>query len=404
MTMGSILSNWGLIPSQIQQKLKAKYWQTIANIKLLLAGQLALPVKINLKPPSGRMALNNMQHFQAYISAWQRQEYQDIVVWQEKSYRDIGQYHLPSAVAFSSVEQLIAFMDDDVQNQYQQWQTKASIISSSTSSQAMSIALSNSYEQIDKLSIEDCQTLARLLPQLKQGMAKQGYLRALPLIGVDTKFIESNLVVIERLASAWHSSFQADQSLLNWLNCKQSPKGWLTILPLDNITRAKMANLAILQLPSAELAEYELPADNILVVENLQAGLSIPELTNTIAVIGCGRNITWLNAQWLKAKNIAYWGDIDSWGLTILSDARGQNQAITALMMDLATLNKHEYLLTTEPTSNIKMPEWLTKAEQDLFQLLAVKQDRPNRLEQERLPQDYITNMLYQWHQSIKYA
>lgn len=99
---------------------------------------------------------------------------------------------------------------------------------------------------------------------------------------------------------------------------------------------------------SNTLREYELPASNILVVENMQSGLALPEMSDTIAVVGEGGNVAWVDAPWLKNKRLGYWGDIDTWGLSILSDVREKGVTIQSLMMDHKTVRLHEERMVVE--------------------------------------------------------
>ena len=113
-----------------------------------------------------------------------------------------------------------------------------------------------------------------------------------------------------------------------------------------------------------------------------------------LAVFGGGKNVAWLKADWVKNKNLIYWGDIDTWGLSILSDARAHQSHINAVMMDEATVIKHENKMSAEPTPVLECPAHLNTSEKALFHALKVKQFSGTRLEQERLGTDYIADCL----------
>ncbi|WP_241151997.1 Wadjet anti-phage system protein JetD domain-containing protein, partial [Pseudomonas viridiflava] len=86
-------------------------------------------------------------------------------------------------------------------------------------------------------------------------------------------------------------------------------------------------------------------------MENTKPGYALPELPETVAIFGGGRNTRWRMAPWLAERDVAYWGDIDSWGLTILAHARQALPGITALMMDHETLMAHMDFAVEEPRS-----------------------------------------------------
>ncbi len=54
-------------------------------------------------------------------------------------------------------------------------------------------------------------------------------------------------------------------------------------------------------------------------------------------MLGAGLNLGWLAAPWLQERTVAYWGDLDTWGLHMLAIARGHVPHLHALLMDRAT-------------------------------------------------------------------
>ena len=104
-----------------------------------------------------------------------------------------------------------------------------------------------------------------------------------------------------------------------------------------------------------------------------------------------------MDTAWLKAKHVAYWGDIDTWGLSILSDARSKLPSVEVLMMDKETLNIHENRMVGERKSVDIIPEFLTCSETQLFLDLKARSYLGARLEQERLSPDYLRTKLEKW-------
>ncbi|MNG18225.1 hypothetical protein D3C84_1022720 [compost metagenome] len=102
-------------------------------------------------------------------------------------------------------------------------------------------------------------------------------------------------------------------------------------------------------------------------------------------------------APWLAERDVAYWGDIDSWGLTILAHARQALPGITALMMDHETLMAHMDFSVEEPRSTNLPAVGLLSEERLLFESLIKAAQSIIRLEQEYLAQDYVLSKLYRW-------
>jgi len=74
-----------------------------------------------------------------------------------------------------------------------------------------------------------------------------------------------------------------------------------------------------------------------------------------------------MEAAWMAETQIGYWSDIDSWGLTFLSEARTRQPHLQALMMDEPTLLRHQARMVDESRPSDTLPDNLTAAEEKLF-------------------------------------
>lgn len=89
---------------------------------------------------------------------------------------------------------------------------------------------------------------------------------------------------------------------------------------------------------------------------------------------------------WISKKRIVYWGDIDTYGFSILSNLRETFPNTESRLMDLETLFSYQSLWAEEKNQYQGTCEGLTKSELDLFNDL--KNNRYGqgvRLEQERI-------------------
>lgn len=387
---------WGLLPAQVKKIVKQREWDKSSSLKARLSGARNFPIKVGLKPPNGRAAISDMIHFQRFVEEWRSFQHQDLVQWSSKSFRELSDQVLPTLLVIHSFEDLIRFLGDNALSRSSVWERN--MIPLLRLGGCLYPGLVKHIDTVEQLSLRDAELLADLLPQLQHGMGKGLYLRALPLIGVDTKFLETHQTLVEDLLDAMQNGAVLEAGgLIAWLGCITNPKGWLTIRPLCHASTVSLSGIPILQVPGSLLREYELPASNILVVENLQSGLALPEMIDTIAVIGGGKNINWMDADWLKGKRVGYWGDIDTWGLAILSDVRDKFTEVEPLMMDVETLRVHEDRMVTETEHYGTMPVSLNEDEALLFNDLISGKFRSQRLEQERLSSDYVRRKLNDW-------
>ena len=387
---------WGLLPAAVKRIVIRREWANITNLKARLSGNKPFPIRLGLKPPAARAAIADLGHFQRFIEQWRSFHPQIFIQWELKKFRNLSEQSIPKSFVLNNIAELIEFVGDDAITRSRIWSENMSPLLKLD--KRIYPALVKHLDTIEQISSVEAQLLADLVVQLSQKMGTGQYLRALPLTGVDTKFLENHQTFIADVLDILHQGeISAAGGLFSWLGCLSNPKNWLTVRPLCESAISNMGNFPVLQIPSDMLRQCKLPARNILVVENLQSGLGLPELDDTIAVIGCGRNIAWLNAAWLKDKRIAYWGDIDTWGLSILSDARAKLGSITALMMDHETLRLHEERMVSEPESVKNCPQFLTEREAQLFHDLKSACFKASRLEQERLSANYIQDKLQAW-------
>jgi hypothetical protein len=349
-----------------------------------------------LKPPTGNQLLEDLAHFHGYIEAWRKWQWPLQVTWAKKQFRQVGECDVPIRLEINSTQDLIAVLGTPAIERSQGWAERMEPLLSLGST--LFTTLIKQLWELERLSMADIHLLTSVLPQLHRGLGQQRYLRALPLQGVDTKFVELNQTLITALLDAMHGrEISAHGGLEAWLECCSTPSNWLHVKPLCSEARIFFGGIELLQLPFEHLVNSALPARNVLVVENRQAGYELPELPDTIAVFGGGANTAWLQAQWLKDRRIGYWGDLDTWGLKILADARRKQPHVEALMMDEETLLAHVERGVCEERSAELPEQGLTISERALFDRLRSNRDGIGRLEQERLSQDYVERRLVNW-------
>lgn len=388
--------NWGILPAAAHRLIRAREWDHPKHLQQRLTGLRAFPLVFPLKPPTGKQLMQDLRHFQHFVAAWQQSPYSCWIQWDRKNYRVVKDQQIPRSLVIPDMQALLTFLGADAVEKSQLWESQMAPLLAFNSD--FYPVLIQHLVTVEGLSASNIQRLMDVLPQLEKGAGSGLYLRALPLVGVDTKFVETLQALISDLLDYIYSGqISAAGGLLSWLDCKPNPSGWLTVRPLSPALQKKLGGFSIVQLPTTELREQALPADNILVIENLQSGLSLPDLENTIAVFGGGRNVSWMDAAWLKEKHLGYWGDLDTWGLAILSDARALAANLKVLMMDQQTLRTFAQQMVVEPEKVKTLPTHLTEAETQLFYEL--KNDVPGmgRLEQEKLPADFVRSHLERW-------
>ena len=243
------------------------------------------------------------------------------------------------------------------------------------------------------MAAQELVTATRVALQLAPGCAQGRPLRALAVQGNDSKFFERHTSLITALLDARFGGEASPQGLTAFLGAAQEGDHWLLVAPLaDGLLAFRRQRIA-----ASELQVRALPAERILLVENERSLHQLPmPLPGTIAVLGAGLNLGWLCAPWLRQCNVAYWGDIDTWGLAMLATARAHLPHLHALLMDDACFTAHQHLAVAEPIhadaprAGVLMPDEIA-LDRKLRGLDA------GRLEQEFLPPDHVQRAVDHW-------
>jgi len=137
---------------------------------------------------------------------------------------------------------------------------------------------------------------------------------------------------------------------------------------------------------------FDPPHLRVLITENEINYLVLPDRAGTLAVFGSGYGLESLGEiDWLKQRDVWYWGDIDTHGFAILNELRAQLPNVRSLLMDVETLMAHEMLWGCESKPTHRKLEHLTDAEADLYRdLVGGRYGNGVRLEQEQIDYEYM--------------
>lgn len=227
------------------------------------------------------------------------------------------------------------------------------------------------------------------------------YLRQLDIAGVDTKFIEARKTLLAELldlvlpmTSVQHDAVGARQFEQRYGLLGKPPM--LRFRLLD--PSLYIGGLHDLTVPLDQFIALAPPATRVYITENEINMLAFPQLRGAMVIFGGGYAIDRLrDIGWLHARQIIYWGDIDTHGFAILDRLRAYLPHTRSIMMDAATLHAHRALWGTEPAEK-RYGGILTRldaAEQTVFDALRENLHGPHvRLEQERIAYGWVMDVL----------
>jgi hypothetical protein len=140
-----------------------------------------------------------------------------------------------------------------------------------------------------------------------------------------------------------------------------------------------------------------LPGSHTLIVENERCLHQLPELPDTVAVLGAGLNLEWMGAEWLREKRVGYWGDMDTWGLVMLARARERQPHVEPMLMTQELFDRVRSTLSVVERlpAGEEPPAQLAADEKIFYRYLSALEK--GRVEQEFLQREWVVEVLKGW-------
>lgn len=379
-----------LTPREAISKVLHTEIDSVPHLIARLKGERPYPVEVPLKLPTSRQILQDTQAFESFVRAWRDFPFPRYVQRIDVSYKNgVEGGELPLRLCLPDFNALMEVIPQKSRALIEQ--VRGRVRNLAAVMRVSETELYDLYRDLlpEMLSDREFSDLLHVLPQLERDCGRGLYLRALPLHGIDTKFVERHHALIEEILRICGVA-DAGENLEDYLGVIPKPDGFAHLRILDQKLVERYSYMTV---PSDELILHEPPGSRLLVVENVQSGLMLGELEDTSVIFGCGKNLTFAKAAWIRHKHsIVYWGDIDSWGLSMLADFRkfAENKVVSALM-DLETIVHpgHQERMVAEPRSTEPERAYLEPHELSALDYLVAHPMR-NRLEQEKLDQDLV--------------
>ena len=378
----------------------AQHWNSADwRERQLLGATAAWPLTLAIGQPDTAVFLNDAAALRCHLQQWRAVEQHGLgsVQWQERRYRGSSDaIAVPTHWQLAKPSQCIAAIRHfkvpghaQVKSDY----ARLSTLIAGVERPGFQRLLVRRLVQWRDVPVDAVMAAAHMALQLEPGCAQGKPLRALAVQGNDTKFFERHASLLTALLDERFDGEASRQGLVGFLGALPEDDHWLLIAPLA----PGLLPFAQMRVRASELLTTPLPGSRILLVENERCLHQLPApVQDTIAVLGAGLNLGWLAAPWLQERSVAYWGDLDTWGLRMLATARHHLPHLHALLMDRATFSAHQHLAVAEP---VHAPEPISGAqtpEEAALQAHLRAQAR-GRLEQEFLPTDTVHRAVRTW-------
>jgi hypothetical protein len=375
-------------PGELAKRL-ARQWQNADLREQRLLGPENWPLTLAIGKPAGAAVRDRIGQVREHLQRWR-----DVTVgqvrWQNVRFQSTSEaIHIPTHWILETPSQWVqATGNSEVRREYHTLNRLASALDP----RFHSLIVRRRSLVMDKPQADVIRS-GEVALQLQPGCADGKPLRALSVAGTDSKFFERNRQLLTLMLDSLFDGQASETGLENFLGAEDEGHHWLLVGDLDG----SLLPFSQMRVRARELQNTPLPGNYLIVVENERCLHQLPATPDTIAVLGSGLNLSWLQANWLTRKAIAYWGDLDTWGLTMLGRARQHHPHLTPLLMDqatFATFASHSAVEEPQPAP-AAVPPGLNQSEADLYSLL--NRSERGRLEQEFLPVSVVRKAVLEW-------
>lgn len=377
-------------PAEASDNLKRK-WQSADQRELRVLGDGNWPMTIAIGKPSADSLKNEHTKLREHLASW-RNVAVGSVRWETVRYQSASEpLKVPIFWDIGDADEWVqAAHDEVILRQHQR--LKRLFLAVDSSFHRLLVRQLSLHDACDE---QDIIAAARIAMLMEPGCGMGRPLRAIgaDYSGIDSKFLERNQTLLKAFLDVRFDGQCSTQGFARFLGVIDDGEHWLLVMPLAD----GLLPFARQRVRAIDLARTAIAASHILVVENEQCAHQLPEeMDGTVAILGAGLNLDWLSGAVFDGKHIGYWGDLDSWGMTMLASARKLRQNLEALLMDEATFRLMESRAVVEPKiAGLEAPAHLSPTEERLYRLL-ISSDK-GRLEQEYLPFDRVHHALYEW-------
>jgi hypothetical protein len=351
-----------------------------------VAGGGSWPLDVSLGAPTEKDIAEDPGAVRSWASAWQSRTGPGEVVFEERQFARLGKHRLPVSLTFSDACQVAAAV-----GQARRWSTAAERYQQMLSRWPLlgqGNALASKFEVLADYAVEDFERLMSLLAWLEVNPKSSLYLRQLPVEGLDTKWLEKRTGLVSTLLRALRVAVPDDESNFHELCGLRKPAHRVRVRLLCPALRILVGGLCDIEAPVGELAKMPIAPRTVVIAENLETGLALPDVPGVVVVMRLGNAVSALGTlPWLQSAGAVYWGDIDTHGFAILDRARRAVPHLRSVLMDESTLLRHRALWVQEATQCPNVPlETLTADERACYDNLRTHTwGQRVRLEQERL-------------------
>lgn len=352
----------------------------------------AWPLALTLGRPTEQDLVAKPAQVREWVALWERFDVPPSGVrleWAERQWPRLGRQRVPERLVLASAEDVAQLVGHS--KRWQRACDRSDRLTRAWPALSGQAVLGRVFDALAHWTDDDFDRLVALLTWVGTHPGSGLYLRQLPVNGLDTKWIASRSAVVTELLRSLRAvnADPGDAADLHALLGLRRAEARIRVRLLCPTLRHAVGGLEDLELPVEQLARLGIQPHTVLIVENLETGLALPDLPGVVVVMKLGAAVRLVaGLPWVGAARCLYWGDIDTFGFEILNRARSVLPQLQSVLMDVKTLLDHQSLCVPEPTqSNPTVLPLLTAPEAEVYEgLHSGRWGTRLRLEQERVP------------------
>jgi hypothetical protein len=374
-----------------------KLWDRGLLQATLSGGEAIFPRRLALKGPGSRELSERFAEVRDWIAQLTGAASHYRIEWRRVNHRTLGTNELPAEIWIDSLEDALGLI-----GKRRAAEQFAALVVLTRESQPELIPWLVKRPLRSLELADDWPRLLEIVAWLRKHPRPAIYLRQIDLPGVHSKFIEGHRGVLGELFDLLLEPEAIDPMAAGVGGfCRRYGFRDKPLRVRFRILDPKLALLPTetdqdITLTQATFAELDLPVAKVFITENEINFLAFPQVPGAMVIFGAGYGFENLAAaDWLREREIFYWGDIDTHGFAILNQLRGFFLRATSFLMDRQTLLAHRTLWGVEPMPETGNLMRLNSEESTLYDQLRYNHwgDRI-RLEQERIGFDSLIEAL----------
>jgi len=384
------------VQKQLLRRFKNKHREWLAAMgngqQQSEAGASALEVSLGV--PTEKQVLKQIEDVRSWVAAWQAWRGAGSLSWSDRRWRKLGTQRVPEKLVLGGPAEVAQWAGEA-----DRWgRAQQRYIELTGRWPSLVGKLARYFDLLADYSEVDYRRLVDMVAWIEKNPASNLYPRQLPVSGLDSKWLEGRKAVMADLVEAVRGESSDEGDFFERCGLK-APPYTIRLRILDSDLRARVGGLGDISVPLEQLAELDIPASNVFIVENLQTGLAFDDLPGSVVIMQLGYGVDVLGRlSWVTRANCIYWGDLDTHGFAILNRARTYLPELKSILMDEETLRSHYDLWVEEKAQHgAETLPLLSDSEKAVYQ--AMKHNvwgQSIRLEQERIAWDVAWNAVRQ--------